>query len=538
MFLLYSGICLGQQGINYKAIISDNGAVIQNQQVDISFTILESGTTTIYKELHVLNTDSNGLVIANIGEGITTIGNFATLDWSQEYFLNVEVDAGNGTVDMGTTAFKNVPYALHAKTATTITGPIPNVGNLVKITEGSNTGYRLVDANVNNYGDIGRNALDLSIQSNESSITGATGNYTFASGRQTTASGNYSTAMGYNTVASGDYSVALGSDTEATDGFSTALGLNSAASGFISTAMGSNTAASEDYSTAMGNRTSASGESSTAMGDYTSASGESSTAMGSYTTASGRFSTAIGSSTTASGDYSLAIGKTMQAVGENSIAFGTQGYANGNNSFAAGLSSIANGFVSFTMGAYSISDGNFSTSMGVVTTAESYGQSTFGIHNTDASGTVDSFVATDRLFVIGNGTSTSSRSDAMVILKNGNTTINGNLDVNGDFEEVNATDSGDADMKAYIYGLITGSSGVIKSASSDGFTVTRNSTGSYSVIFNNSPSSYQDYMVVSSLHGTIGFIKTVRNTPHIAVTTYNTSGVVADSDFNFVVYKK
>ncbi len=90
--------------------------MIQNQQVAVSFTILEDGITIVYKELLVLNTDTNGLIITNKGEVVTTIGDFATLDWSNAQFWQVEVEPGSGNVDMGTTAFKNVPYALHAKT--------------------------------------------------------------------------------------------------------------------------------------------------------------------------------------------------------------------------------------------------------------------------------------------------------------------------------------------------------------------------------------------------------------------------------------
>ena len=84
-------MAIAQQGINYKAIISDYGALIQNQQVAVSFTILEDGITIVYKELHVLNTNTNGLIITNIGEGVMTIGDFATLDWSNEQFWQVEV---------------------------------------------------------------------------------------------------------------------------------------------------------------------------------------------------------------------------------------------------------------------------------------------------------------------------------------------------------------------------------------------------------------------------------------------------------------
>ena len=53
-----------------------------------------------------------------------------------------------------------------------------------------------------------------------------------------------------------------------------------------------------------------------------------------------------------------------------------------------------------------------------------------GFLATEGSGNASSFVATDRLFVIGNGTG-GVRSDALSMLKNGNTTIGGSLTFNG-----------------------------------------------------------------------------------------------------------
>jgi autotransporter adhesin len=76
--------------------------------------------------------------------------------------------------------------------------------------------------------------------------------------------------------------------------YSFATGYETTASGNGSTAMGWRSNASELYSTAMGRNTIASGYSSTAMGYYTTASGSNSTAMGYFTVASGMYSTIIG----------------------------------------------------------------------------------------------------------------------------------------------------------------------------------------------------------------------------------------------------
>lgn len=104
-----------QQGINYKAIVSDNGSVLQNHAVQVQFSILQDGTTLSYQETHSTTTDANGIIILNIGEGATVSGIFNDIDWSNSQFLKVEIDTGSGYVNFGTTAFKTVPYAKYAE---------------------------------------------------------------------------------------------------------------------------------------------------------------------------------------------------------------------------------------------------------------------------------------------------------------------------------------------------------------------------------------------------------------------------------------
>lgn len=112
--------CLGfaQDGVNYKAVIKDDlGNVIANEQIEVEFSILLGGAqTNIYTETHSPITDNNGIVILNIGQGTPTIGEFQAINWGiDSYFLNVKVDIGSGLVDMGTTLFTTVPYALYAR---------------------------------------------------------------------------------------------------------------------------------------------------------------------------------------------------------------------------------------------------------------------------------------------------------------------------------------------------------------------------------------------------------------------------------------
>ena len=227
----------------------------------------------------------------------------------------------------------------------------------------------------------------------QSSSNSASGWYSTAMGNTTIASGQFSTSMGKNTIASGDHSTAMGYETEASGSGSTAMGDHTLAGGPVSTAMGFETTASGSYSTTMGDRTIAYGYASTAMGNQTQAGGNFSTALGRYTLANGPYSTAMGYDTRASGNTSIAMGTGTRASGQHSIVMGIYTIAKDYNSLVLGQCNLA---------------GSTITSSG----------SEFNLDNT--------------AFVIGNGTDSDSRSDALTVLFDGTTTIAGDLNVNSD----------------------------------------------------------------------------------------------------------
>jgi hypothetical protein len=165
---------------------------------------------------------------------------------------------------------------------------------------------------------------------------------------------------------------------------------DSANVGLQSFATGYDTTASGDYSTAMGDNTTAGGENSTAMGKNTKASADDSTAMGNNTKASGDYSTAMGYYTTASGIQSTAMG----------------------------FVTTADGLASTAMGRYTTASGDYSTAMGDRTTAKPYASVVLGRYNV-ISGTTDTWVATEPLFVIGNGAGAATPANALTVLKNG-----------------------------------------------------------------------------------------------------------------------
>ena len=241
---------VAQQGINYKAVIKDDlGNVVASQNITVQFSILQGiAETNEYTEAHTPTTDANGVIILSIGEGTLISGNYATIDWgSNSHFLNVKCDIGNGLVDLGTTGFQKIPYAKHADIATTAN----NVSGLEYYTD-FYSGWRLIGLNPDSYGDIGLKAVDLSIGSGSESIYGALGDFSFATGTQTTASGIRATAMGYNTLASGEWSTALGNSTIASGENSTAMGVSTNAEGKWSIAFGSATQTKSYGETALG----------------------------------------------------------------------------------------------------------------------------------------------------------------------------------------------------------------------------------------------------------------------------------------------
>ena len=109
---------------------------------------------------------------------------------------------------------------------------------LSSVTENFKTGQRLTVSDINNHGDIGSNAVDLSYSNSVSTTKGATGSSSIAMGQGTIASGLYSTAMGYLTTASNRAGTAMGDRTTASAWYSTAMGTETTASDYASLSIG------------------------------------------------------------------------------------------------------------------------------------------------------------------------------------------------------------------------------------------------------------------------------------------------------------
>ena len=138
---------------------------------------------------------------------------------------------------------------------------------------------------------------------------------------------------------------------------------------------------------------------------------------------------------TASGDYSTAMGLGTTASGNPSTAMGRGTKASGDESTAMGYLTTASGTRSTAMGAYTIASGVYSTAMGTSTRASDWSSLVMGQFNLSGSTVTSSaveFSLNNTAFVIGNGTASNNRSDALVVKFNGDATLAGNLNINSD----------------------------------------------------------------------------------------------------------
>ena len=120
-------------------------------------------------------------------------------------------------------------------------------------------------------------------------------------------------------------------------------------------------------------------------------------------------------------------------------------------STAMGYQTTASGSYSTAMGISTTASGYASTAMGRGTNADCHAQTTIGQYSDNSSWTscpTSSAADNSPLFVIGNGTGTSARSNALVVYDNGTTTLSGELMVGGDI-----TVSSDARLKQNIVPL-------------------------------------------------------------------------------------
>ncbi|MGQ0828845.1 MAG: hypothetical protein ACT4ON_10670, partial [Bacteroidota bacterium] len=248
----------------------------------------------------------------------------------------------------------------------------------------------------------------------------------------------------------------------------------------------------------------------------------------------GTHSAAFGINTKASGIRSFATGSTTTASGTNSSAFGSITTASGITSFAAGSSTIASG--------------EFSTAFGGNTTAQSNNSFVIGRFNYNpGTYNTSSWIVTEPLFVIGNGSSAAATSNAMTVLKNGNVGVGlvsppSTFSILSGLTKANSISINNADVHTTIFNQSATNAGVIQvysggSASSIGTSAyvlqLQPEGGSVGIGLNSgNPTEKLDINGTLKVNGNAIYLAWDRNHGLGFFNTFTTTGNYANTNFN------
>ena len=156
--------------MSYQAVIRNSSdQLVQNQTVGMQISILQGSAsgTVVYTETQTPTTNANGLVSLGIGTG-TTSDDFSSIDWANgPYFIKIETDPAGGTsyTITGTSQLLSVPYALHAKTAETVTGGITETDPVFTAWDKS-TGISITESQITDLGAYIETETDPAVAAN------------------------------------------------------------------------------------------------------------------------------------------------------------------------------------------------------------------------------------------------------------------------------------------------------------------------------------------------------------------------------------
>ncbi|MFZ1452794.1 MAG: hypothetical protein WAT20_08825 [Ferruginibacter sp.] len=223
--------------------------------------------------------------------------------------------------------------------------------------------------------------------------------------------GQGSIGLGFNALASNLNAIAMGENSQAKSANSVSIGSG-------------NITETEQFAVAIGRNNHSTGYASVAMGHFSEATGHYSVSFGLRDTVTGFAAAAIGGSNKVFADGAFAGGNANTVTANYSFAGGHANAVSGGNSFAGGLSNTVSGSEAFAGGNNNTVSGNSGVALGRFNFSPSFGEATVGLFATQYSPvSATAFNANDRVFTIGNGTGAGTRSDAMVVLKNGKTGI-------------------------------------------------------------------------------------------------------------------
>ena len=150
--LTFNSFAQAPQKMSYQAVIRNSGdALVTSTIIGMQISILQGSSTgtLVYVETQTPTTNVNGLLSIEIGGGT----GFDAINWANgPYFIKTETDITGGTnySISGTSQLLSIPYALHAKTADSLTGTITETDPVFTAWDKS-TGITISAAQINDF---------------------------------------------------------------------------------------------------------------------------------------------------------------------------------------------------------------------------------------------------------------------------------------------------------------------------------------------------------------------------------------------------
>jgi uncharacterized protein (TIGR02145 family) len=136
-FISITGFAQSPDLISYQTIIrNSNNELVTNASIGVRISILSGTAADVlwYQEEHTVKTNLNGLAYLNIGSVTPPLfGNMGGIDWSKgPFYIKSETDptGGKNYTLVTVSRLLSVPYAIYAKSAEKVTGPITELDPL------------------------------------------------------------------------------------------------------------------------------------------------------------------------------------------------------------------------------------------------------------------------------------------------------------------------------------------------------------------------------------------------------------------------
>lgn len=132
LFSSFTALSQIPRGFNYQAVVrNDEGGIMANTELSIRFTlyrtVFQQNDVVDYRETQNTTSNEYGLVNTVIGQGTPDIGTWTGITWLQfpgftDRYLRVEMDFGNGWLELSDEMMQAVPFAEIADEASSLIG--------------------------------------------------------------------------------------------------------------------------------------------------------------------------------------------------------------------------------------------------------------------------------------------------------------------------------------------------------------------------------------------------------------------------------